>query len=154
MIKIMKMKKLVTIACAFVMTLSICAVPAFAANVQDTSYYFTNSTTESWRVTNHRYKQDASKVYVYAYSSPSGKTLTHTDCYVGGSVANETAAGNVYLRDNHKYAITNFVYERGDYTTNRGVEMFLDMKPNSGSGTLSGVWSPDWTGTGSKVTIV
>ena len=87
--------------------------------------------------------------------SPSLRTKVKTMCDVGGIITNKTknSRGYVVLADDVKYAITNFVYEDGDYTTGYGVFMWLGMTPTYGSGTLGGVWSPDWTGNGT-VTIV
>ena len=42
------------------------------------------------------------------------------------------------------YAINNYVYEDGDYTSNEGVRMYLRMSPTSGSGMMDGHWSPDY----------
>lgn len=126
---------------------------AFAGNVTDTDYYKENAKAGTWTSTSGRYKEDASKVYVHPESSPSGKTKVQTDCYVGGFASNETKNGSVVLQDGAKYGITNYVYENGDHNKVYGVLMWLALTPDSGSGVLSGVWSPDWTGSGS-VTIV
>ena len=132
------------------------AISASAANVTDTSYYKTNVSSGTWRATSARYKENNSKVYVYPSSSPSGKTKVKTVCYVGGVSTNKTKNSNGYvvLNSGSKYAITNYVYEDGDYTTGYGVKAWLNFTPTSGTGTLSGVWSPDWTGSGTGITIV
>ncbi len=131
------------------------AVSAFAANVTDTQYNRYNVTSGIWVNTSSRYKEDASKVYVYPSKSPSGKTTVKTYCHVGGVDTNKTyRTEGVLLSSGSKYAITNYVYEDGDYTIGYGVKMWLRMTPSSGKGELKGVWSPDWTGYGTGITIV
>lgn len=131
------------------------AVSAFAANVTDTQYNRYNVTSGIWVNTSSRYKEDASKVYVYPSKSPSGKTTVKTYCNVGGTATNKTyRTEGVLLSNDSKYVITNYVYEDGDYTIGYGVKMWLRMTPSSGKGELKGVWSPDWTGYGTGITIV
>lgn len=132
------------------------AVSAFAANVTDEVYYKDYVAVGDWGGSGGRYKENNSKVYVYPSSSPAGATKVTTCCYVATVATNKTnaAAGYVTLQDGQKYAITNWVYEHGDKTTGYGVNMWLGLSPVSRSGSLRGVWSPDWTGTGSGITIV
>lgn len=130
-------------------------ITAFA-DVEDKPYdpnYSVPSST--WASCVPRYKENNSKVYVAPEKSPSSRTKFRTMCKVGGITSNKTknSAGYVVLANDSKYAITNFVYEDGDYTTTKGVNMWLSMSPTYGQGLLEGVWSPDWTGTG-VVTIV
>ncbi len=131
------------------------AISASAANTTDTRYYKEGVTAGTWISSLSRYKEDSSKVYVYPSQSPGGKTWLKVYCRVGGVGTNKTAKyEQVLLTSGSKYAITNYIYEDGDYTTGKGVAMWLKMTPYSGTGTLEGVWSPDWTGTGSGITIL
>lgn len=141
--------------CAMVASMGISALAAQDANVKDTDYYIQNATTGTWKTTNGRYKTNNSKVYVYPSESPSGYTYVATMCYVDGFPTNATVAekGYVRLRNGYKYAITNLIYEDGDPTQNMGVQAWLCLQPTAGTGTLRGVWSPDWTGKG-DVTII
>jgi hypothetical protein len=149
-------KKILTIASILTLLLSICIVPAFAANITDVDYYATGTTAGTWVSSNtYRYKEDNSKVYVFPSATPGTATKVRTQVYVGGVATNKTANSNGYVvLQNAKYAITNYCYEDGDYTTGYGVRTWLNLTPNSGSGTISGVWSADWSGTGTGVTIV
>ena len=131
------------------------AISASAANTTDTRYYKADVTADTWISSLSRYKEDSSKVYVYPSKSPGGKTRVKTYCRVGGVGTNKTyRTAGVLLSNNSRYVITNYVYEDGDYTTGKGVAMWLRMTPYSGTGTLEGVWSPDWTGYGTGITIV
>lgn len=130
-------------------------VTAFA-DVSDKKYDTPYSIpANAWTSTERRYKENNSKVYVAPEYSPNARTKVKTMCNVGGIASNKTKNSNEYvmLTDGTKYAITNFVYEHGDYTTTRSVHMWLSMSPPYGRGMLRGVWSPDWSGTG-VVTIV
>lgn len=147
------MKKLISMAFALIMIFSVCIIPAAAANVTDEYYYKENLYDNEWGGTGARYKTDTSKVYVYAVASAGYVQKVQTLCYVAGQITNKTNAGTVYLANGSKYAITNFVYEHGDYTTGYGVKMWLGVSP-TGYGNVSGWWSPDWTGTGTGITIV
>lgn len=150
--KIIKRISTLLLACALMATT---VVSAFAANIRDEDYTRYNVPANTWVNSPARYKENDSKVYVAPSESPSLRTKVKTMCDVGGIITNKTknSRGYVVLADDVKYAITNFVYEDGDYTTGYGVFMWLGMTPTYGSGTLGGVWSPDWTGNGT-VTIV
>lgn len=149
----MKIKRLIATACALMMIFSVCAVTASAANVTDEYYYKENLRPEEWGGTGARYKEDASKVYVRTDLSAGSIQKVSTLCYESGLIQNKTKAGTVYLANNLKYAITNFVYEQGDYTTGNGVRMWLGVSP-SAYGNVSGWWSHDWIGTGTGIAIV
>lgn len=131
------------------------AIPASAGNVSDTRYYKENVTAGTWISSLSRYKEDSSKVYVYPSKPVNGKTWVKTYCRVGGVGTNKTyRTAGVLLTSGSEYVITNYVYEDGDYTTGKGVAMWLRMTPYSGTGNLEGVWSPDWSGHGTGITIV
>lgn len=150
-----KIFKRVSVLLMVCMLMASMAVTAFA-DVRDQDYDTSYSVTANyWARSPRRYKETTSKVYVAPESSPSSRTKFQTWCNVGGQEKNKTKNSNGYvvLNDGSKYAISNFVYEDGDYTTTLGVHMWLRMSPNYGKGLLKGVWSPDWTGTG-VVTIV
>lgn len=149
----MKMKKVVSLVCAVATVLSLNVVSVSAANIQDRDYKYTFGNTVLWHDTNHYNKTNTSKVYVKPATSPKGKTSVQTYCYVNGSKTNKTVNGTVVLADNTAYGITNYVYEHGDRTSTGQVEMWLKLKPTSGLGSTTGVWSPDWSGSG-NVTIV
>lgn len=151
--KIIKRISTLLLVCALMATT---VVSAFAANVKDKTYSPYVFTANTWRSSGEEFKEDNSKVYVVPSMSPSGKTKVKTMCNVGGIANNKTknSVGYVVLANGSKYAITNFVYEDGDYTTGKGVNMWLSMTPTYGTGLLQGVWSPDWTGLGSNITIV
>ena len=144
----MKMKKVIATMCAVATIISMNAGPVAAANVKDVEYKYTVGQNLLWHSTDKNNKQNNSKVYVKPSKSPSGKTYVQTWCNVGGVGVNQTKAGQVTLSNNTAYAITNYVYERGDQKskTDKDVNMWLKLKPTSGVGTASGVWSPDWTG--------
>ena len=107
-------------------------VSAFAANVRDEDYTRYNVSANTWVNSPARYKENDSKVYVAPAESLSLRTKVKTMCDVGGIITNKTknSRGYVVLADNVKYAITNFVYEDGDYTTGYGVFMWLGMTPH------------------------
>lgn len=131
------------------------AISASAANTTDTRYYKEGVTAGTWISSLSRYKENSSKVYVYPSKSPCGKTRVKTYCRVGGVGTNKTyRTAGVLLTSGSRYAITNYVYEDGDYTTGKGVAMWLKMCHSSGTGDLEGVWSPDWSGYGTGITIV
>lgn len=151
-----KIIKRVSVLLMVCMLMASTVVFAFAANVQDTEYYEKNVAAGSYRPTESRYKTNTSKVYVYPSYSPSSRTMVKTMCYDAGVVANKTNTpiGYAVLTSGTKYAISNFVYEQGDYTTGYGVNMWLRISPTASKGTLRGVWSPDWTGAGTGVVII
>lgn len=126
-------------------------VSASAANTTDKEYYNSYISAGTWHTTNAYYKENSSKVYVYPKTSPTYYTRVQTWCYdkTTGNASNKTGASTVYLPKNTKCVITNYVYENGQYTTGYGVLMWLKMTPNSGTGSLYGYWSPDWSGSGS-----
>lgn len=137
--------------CALILSMS---DTAFAANTTDTSYYKNSVPAGTWRDTPEREKENNSKVYIKPLQAPNSKTKVRTYCYVSGNGSNQTTANYVVVEDNIKYAITNYVYEHGDHSgSNNTVKMWLSLTPKSGTGTLSGNWSPDWSGSG-YVTIV
>ncbi len=148
----------VMLICVMVASLSFSAFAVTDANVKDESYYMSYVSANSWAATGGRYKTNNSRVYVAPEKSPTGYTEAQTRCYVGGVTTNSTTAkaGYALLKDGKKYAISNTVFQSGDYTTNKGVWTWLRLTPNSGAGTLSGVWSPDWTGNtqGGEVLLV
>ncbi len=145
----------VMLICVMVASMSFSALAVQDANVTDTEYYIENAEYGTWVTTSGRYKENDSSVYVYPSESPSGYTYVKTLCYVEGFPTNATTAENSYVRlhDGVKYAIENTIYDVGDPTQNVGVLAWLGLQPTSGSGTLSGLWSPDWTGKG-DVTLV
>ena len=151
-----KIFKRVSVLLMVCMLMASTVVSAFAANVQDTDYYEKNVTAGSERPTESRYKTNTSKVYVYPSYSPSSRTMVKTMCKDAGVITNKTntSFGYAVLTSGTKYAISNFVYEQGDYTTGSGVNMWLRISPTAGKGTLRGVWSPDWTGTGTGIVII
>lgn len=128
------------------------AVTAFA-DVKDEFYYKSSVTTQFTKIPD-RYKENNSKVYVDTRNSSSVRTKVQTWCKVGGYEVNKTGRGTVVLDGEKKYAITNYVYENGDYTTGKGVNMWLKIASYSGTHTHCGYWSPDWTGTGTGITIM
>lgn len=131
------------------------AIPASAANVTDYPYYKAGVTAGTWITTYAQYKENSSKVYVYPSKPANGRTWVKTYCRVGGVGTNKTnRTEGVLLTSGSKYAITNYVYEDGDYTTGMGVETWLRMTPYSGTVAVKGVWSPDWSGVGTGITIV
>ena len=127
--------------------------PVLAANTTDKPYSYTSITATNYHETTHYEKTNTSKVYVKPSKSPSDKTNVRTYCKQGGKAKNKTVAGTVTLSNNKAYGITNNVYEQGDRTAENWVMMWLMVKATSGTGTVSGVWSPDWSGT-TSVTIV
>ncbi|MDR1300070.1 MAG: hypothetical protein LBJ84_07480, partial [Oscillospiraceae bacterium] len=139
----MKFSKVFLSMCVIAILVSISVTTAFAANITDVDYYVTGTTAGTWVSSNtYRYKEDNSKVYVFPSATPGTATKVRTQVYVGGIAANKTANPNGYVvLQNAKYAITNYCYEDGDYTTGYGVRIWLNLTPNSGSGTISGVWS-------------
>ena len=135
-----KIFKRVSVLLMVCMLMASTVVSAFAANVQDTDYYEKNVTAGSERPTESRYKTNTSKVYVYPSYSPSTRTMVKTMCKDAGVITNKTntSFGYAVLTSGTKYAISNFVYEQGDYTTGSGVNMWLRISPTAGKGTLPG----------------
>lgn len=127
--------------------LALNVTPVLAANTTDKPYRYTSVGGLNWHDTTHYEKTNTSKVYVKPDTSPSKRTNVQTYCYVSGKATNKTASGTVTLRNGHAYGITNTVYEKGD-RSNGHVEMWLKMRATSGTGLVSGNWSPDWTGKG------
>ena len=150
--KIVKRISSLLLVCMLMVSMVVTAFADVRDEKYDTSY---SVPANAWTSTERRYKENNSKVYVAPKYSPNARTKVKTMCNVGGIASNKTKNSNGYvmLTDGTKYAITNFVYEHGDYTTTRGVHMWLSMSPPYGRGMLRGVWSPDWSGTG-VVTIV
>lgn len=116
----------------------------YVQSLLDVSYYKPSISAGEWISTVAHYKETTSEVYVAPDNSPSGYSQMRTYCYVSGVPTNKTTAGTVRLADGRKYAINNYVYEDGDYTSNEGVRMYLRMSPTSGSGMMDGHWSPDY----------
>lgn len=148
----MSKKRLTAFLCALATT-CLATSPVLAANTTDKPYSYTSITATNYHETTHYEKTNTSKVYVKPSKSPSGKTNVRTYCKQGGKAKNKTVAGTVTLSNNKAYGITNNVYEQGDRTAENWVMMWLMVKATSGTGTVSGVWSPDWSGT-TSVTIV
>jgi len=149
--KLMKFNKFMLTATAIMSALAVTTAPVFAANVTDKgySYYCQNG---NWHTTRSYEKTNTSKVYVKPSKSPSRRTDVQTYCNVGGRPTNKTTAGTVTLKNGQAYAITNGVYERGDKVSGH-VMTWLRMRGTSGKGTVSGVWSPDWTGRGNVIIV-
>lgn len=147
----MKFNKFMLTATAIMSALAVTTAPVSAANTTDKgySYYCVNA---SWHTTRSYEKTNTSKVYVKPSKSPSRRTDVQTYCNVGGRPTNKTSVGTATLRNGRAYAITNGVYERGDRVSGY-VMTWLRMRGTSRTGTVSGVWSPDWSGRG-DVTIV
>lgn len=145
-------KKMIAVICSIVAAMSL-TIPASAANTTNKPYGYTSYAAQLYHETTHYEKTNTSKVYVKPSASPSGKTNVRTCCYVNGASANKTQAGTVTLSDGVAYGITNYVYEQGDKDSNGWVSMWLSVKATSGSGSVTGVWSPDWSGI-TPVTIV
>lgn len=141
---IMKRKRLAAILLTAAMMVSAVSTTASAADTVDKYYYKPSITAGEWISTVAHYKETTSEVYVAPDNSPSGYSQMRTYCYVSGVPTNKTTAGTVRLADGRKYAINNYVYEDGDYTSNEGVRMYLRMSPTSGSGMMDGHWSPDY----------
>lgn len=148
----MNKKRLTVLICALA-TATFTTTPVLAANTTDKPYGYTSITASNYHETSHYEKTNESKVYVKPSKSPSGKTNVRTYCKQGGITKNKTVADTVTLSNNKAYGITNNVYEHGDKTSEQWVMMWLNVKATSGSGKVSGVWSPDWSGT-TSVTIV
>lgn len=162
------MKKLLMIMCMVATMLSICVVPSFADcaelpgpddgsislyDVTNKRYYKENVMVDKFEGTGAAYKETASKVYVNPTVSSGYKTKVKTLCYVAGVPTNKTAnADYITCAVGKKYAITNYVYEQGDYTNNKGVDMWLGVSPTV-YGDCGGWWSPDWTGTGEVIIV-
>jgi len=149
------MKKIISLLFALAIFSSLFSFSAFAANTADITYKFASASSGNWHNCIHNWKTNASQVYVRTITTPGNKVLARTMCNVGGSASNQTYNSNGYvtLANKKKYAIKSWVYERGDYTTGSGVKVWLSFKP-SATGLLEGVWSPDWSQTGTDVTIL
>lgn len=129
-------------------------VSAFAEEnpYQDSVYYNETALVGTFYGTGARYKTTTSKVYVAPAASPSDVTLVQTYCYINGSITGKNVNGVASLTSGTKYGITNRIYEDGDKTGSY-VYMWLGVSPYNKSGTINGVWSPDWTGTGTVVIV-
>ncbi len=147
------------ISTLLVLVLVVCVFPlsAFADNsYADTDYYKDYLSQGEWGGTGGRYKTTTSKVYVVPYSAPNHKTMLKTFCYVNGVITDKTVNPNLVITDTNpetKYAVTNLVYEHGDHSNVGGVYMWLGVAPKLGNGSLSGRWSPDWTGYGNVIIV-
>lgn len=143
------MKRIFAFICVLVIAISMLVIPASAANTEDKPYYNSYIAAGTWHTTYGYYKENASKVYVKPSQSPTTYTRVQTWCYdaSSGNASNKTANGTVSLPLGYACVITNYVYENGVKTTD-GVFTWLKMTPSSGTGTLSGNWSPDWSGIG------
>lgn len=141
---IMTRKRLAAILLTAAMMVSVVSTTASAANTTDKRYYKPSIKAGQWISTVGYYKETPSEVYVNPLHSPSNYSQMRTLCNVAGTPTNKTTAGTVRLYDGNKYAINNFVYEDGDYTSGYGVNMWLSMSPTSGSGYMEGYWSPDY----------
>ena len=148
----MKSKRIIAFLCAMVAVFSLCAVPAFASTA-DSDYSKYMSYTGSWYSVDERDKDTSSKVYVHPTNAPNAVTNVQTWGYSRengnisemGTATNFTDATTVFLTSGEYYAVTNYVYESG-YRDGSAAPMWLRVKPNLGSGTVAGVWSPDWSG--------
>lgn len=143
-----------------VLALVICVFPvsAFADYnpYADEDYYKDNVPVNAWGGTGARYKTSTSKVYVRPTSAPCNITLVQTVCYVNSNETFKNVNGAVSLSSGAKYGITNRVYEDGDISYYDGkdcVLMWLGVRPYSQAGTVKGVWSPDWTGSGNVIIV-
>lgn len=148
-----KVKKRISMLLMCAILLSLVAFPASAANTTDVAYYKSSISSGTWISTTGNYKENASYVYVLPNSAPNGYSRIKTFCNVSSIGTNKTgnpskgsaSSSYVSLKSGRAYAVTQMVYEHGDYTSGYGVRMWLSMTPDSGSGSMSGVWSPDYT---------
>lgn len=135
------MKKVLASICAMSMALSVAAVPAFAGNTADTSF-FVRTGTDAIITTDMemRAKKDASSAYLWVKSGTDA--LCSLDCRghrsyedVVGEWCNDGFSQR-HVATGSRYFIYNDVYEKGMPL------MTLDVTPDLGK-YVTGVWSPD-----------
>lgn len=112
---------------------------AFAANTANSSYSFYFSGTGATQGTSARYKETSSVCYLRV----SYLGLNRMNFYIdgakssSGSWVNRTRGGVATAYYTGHFSVHNYVNENGEYFAR-----LTAMSP-SGSGTVSGMWSPD-----------
>ena len=145
------MKKILIILCLFALALPQLPVKKTEASTEDSPYSFTVTTSNPvYSFTGYRLKGDDSSVYL----KPKTMTNTLSKVYVViYGAANNTGAGEknctyknrhyYYTRSNlyNAYEVYNTVFEDKEVS-----HAALGIEAASGSGSTSGVWSPDTAG--------
>lgn len=134
-----KAKRLLSLAAAAVMMSGILAMPASAANIQDTAWGFAVTSINTEYRTPLREKTNASGVYVF-YKTGTESTLW---CDVLNSENQSETRGKIgYVPKGQPRLVMQWVYEDGFRTAK------LELGPTQaqGQGGVSGVWSPDSVG--------
>lgn len=145
------MKKLVSALLAVVMSLSLCCVPAFAANTVDTEYMiFTGNVNYYW--TEYRSKQDNSSVYIN-FQHTNVETPTWTVTMIGGRQNPPTpgdygtncnwGASPKIISVGSRYFVLNSVYENGFPWVRFSGEPTNAASLPTQTGQMWGLWSPD-----------
>lgn len=139
----MKFKKVMSVLLASVMFMSVAAVPAFAANSEDTAFsFYWSSSSDRIKYTESRLKENNSPVYIKA----TPNTLPYNGFYAGtqysGNVWTKASSGNYKVNDYAGHTI----YSNGTYLNMSGTifrikGQYLDYTYSWGS--VEGVWSPD-----------
>lgn len=129
--------------------MSVTGISSRAANVSDTSWQFSLLTSAgAYNLSGIRQKTNATKFYVnWNYSS--GPTSVYIQTY--GALNANYASMNAYNTSNGvrvlpnmgKYSVSSTVYESLGQGSKGTIYACFGMKTKSGSGSVSGLWSPD-----------
>ena len=133
-----KLKRMLALGAAVLMSVSALTVPASASNYKDTYWSFSVDANKRPHRTELREKTDASGVYVYYKSG----TMDGVACDVLNSENDSMCKKYGIVYKGQKRRVAQYVYENGFRWCK--LELTSD-KIYSGAGG-SGVWSPDYVG--------
>ena len=133
-----KLKRLLALGAAVLMSVSALSVPASASNYKNTSWSFNVDSTNHWYVTSKRAKLDSSGVYVHYKAGTVNGVVCDVITVEGISMCN--TLGVVYK--GNERLIAQYVYENGF----RECKLKLKSDTIYASGGASGEWSPDSVG--------
>ncbi|WP_163578501.1 hypothetical protein [Gracilibacillus thailandensis] len=126
--------------------LTLVPISTFASNHGDTSFRFSVSTSNNYAYTGSRSKENTTSTYVNVEQVPITYIYADVQGYRPSSVSgtnywvDETLGGDKVTLSKGKWLVKQLVYENG------GRSARLKFQRYYGTGTVSGVWSPDSVG--------
>ncbi|MDY3052440.1 MAG: hypothetical protein SOR89_04635 [Ndongobacter sp.] len=135
------MKRIFSGALALLMVLVMMPGQSFAANTEDTVFWFKSQSLFSSFHTAPRAKEDTTPVYVYVYNCPSQNYLVRAERKAanGSWILDNEGGAVTTLRRDVKYSLHTLIYEHSGRLARLGVTVL-------GTGYVEGVWSPDSQG--------
>lgn len=133
-----KLKRMLALGAAVLMSVSALTVPASASNYQNTTWSFSVDSANRWYVTEKREKLDSSGVYVHYKSGTLNGVVCDVITVEGISMCKKL--GVVYK--GNERLVAQYVYENGF----RKCHLKLKSDTYTYSGGAGGEWSPDSVG--------